>query len=240
MRPESPPGLRALCLGLCVWLQLWSFADPYSPAPGLICSLLMKAHPLSINRTEAMIPSFPHLLFFSSEISVRELPFDLDSSCYSHPHPLTKPSFSLTLFFHPVFPSTIRFRLKLPRFACYYCRMSLIYQDLIKLHWTVMKKEQNREAGIYFGGFLEIVFVCCYCCHAGRHLHWYEVSQDPLCSPSLCCRYLLLLNQRCQKALKLNSTASVNRKCDLSVLKWENTGIMNFEIAELNQCMIYI
>lgn len=98
-----PLGLQAFCLGLYVWLQLWSS----SPAPGWICCLLMKAqaHPVSSrSQSETVIPTLPHLLPSSSEISDSERLFDLASSCSSLPYPprqsLLSPSCFLSIVEH--------------------------------------------------------------------------------------------------------------------------------------------
>lgn len=140
---------------------------------------------LKPKRGKAVIPSFPQLLLFSGEIRDRKLPFDPDSSCYSHPYPLTKPFLSLTLFSHQtlnISPFCCRNQLcsRLPGFARYYSRMSKIYWELIKLCWAVMKKEERREAGIYFGRFLgDSVCALLLLSHREKtNLHRCEVSQD--------------------------------------------------------------
>lgn len=135
--------------------------------------------------------------------------------------PLTKPSLSPTLVFFPAsstFSCSVWLRSRLVGFACYYWRMSKIYRELIKLHCAVMKKSGGEMIRFVLAAFRRD------CLLLSRrekiNLHRWEVS--PGC-PAYCevFPWLLLspaVNSRgcCQKSLKPNSNACVNRKCVLN------------------------
>lgn len=195
---HSPFGLQALCLGLYVWLQLWSSS---SPAPGWICCLLMKAwmHPVSRSQSETVIPTLSPTSCLSQVRSVIGSAFLILLAHAPLFHiPLTKPSLSPTLVFFPA-SSTVICSMwlwsRLVGFA-YYWRMSNIYRELIKLHCAIMKMSEGGTIGFVLAAFWRD------CLLLSRrekiNLHHWEVSQGRpgppslLWSLSLSCCYLLL------------------------------------------------
>ncbi len=179
-------------------------------------------HPVSRSQSETVIPTLSTNSCLSQVRSVIGSAFLILLAHAPLFHiSLTKPSLSPTLVFFPA-SSTVSCSMwlwsRLVGFACYYWRMSKIYRELIKLHCAIIKMSEGEMISFVLAAFWR---ECLLSREEKINLHRWEVSERTT-QPILKYFPLLLLSLDvnssgcCQKSIKPNSTACVNRKCVLN------------------------